>query len=283
MGLDIFGFAGKRVLVVGGATGMGAAAAKLALGLGAEVVVMDIAPITLAGVTAVHINLCDRAGIDEALSSISGPIDVVLACAGVAEGTPGIEKVNFIGHRHLIERLLADDRLPRGSTIGMVSSMAGLGWEPELPLLCEYLDTPDFESAAAWIEAHPGTANYRWSKQAMNAYVARQAFPLLQRGIRINAILPGPTDTPLAQANAEQWLGFGSDYRSDAGIPPASAEDQAYPLLYLCSRAANYISGVTLVVDNGMLGAGLTQAYPAATPAAGALLGRIGELVFGTN
>ena len=52
-----------------------------------------------------------------------------------------------------------------------------------------------------------------WSKQAICAYVAREAMPLLKQGIRINAICPGPTDTPLAQANKDMWLGFGADYR----------------------------------------------------------------------
>ena len=47
------------------------------------------------------------------------------------------------------------------------------------------------------------------------------AYPLLAKGIRINAIMPGPTDTPLAQANKEMWLGFGADYRDghrDRGV-----------------------------------------------------------------
>ena len=47
---DAFRFDGKRVLVVGGATGMGAAAAELALDAGAEVVVMDFADVKLTGV-----------------------------------------------------------------------------------------------------------------------------------------------------------------------------------------------------------------------------------------
>ena len=50
---DAFRYDDKRVLVVGGATGMGAAAAELALDAGAEVVVMDRAPVTLDGITHV--------------------------------------------------------------------------------------------------------------------------------------------------------------------------------------------------------------------------------------
>lgn len=280
---DLFAYDAKRVLVLGGATGMGEAAAVAASELGADVVVMDIAEPTFTPTTVVALDLRDRASIDAALDRDDEPFDVVLACAGVADGTPGIERANFIGHRHLIERLVRDGRLPPGSAIGMISSTAGLGWEAELPLLREYLDTPDFDGAAAWIDAHPDLATYRWSKQAMNAYVARRALPLLKQGIRINAILPGPTDTPLARANADTWLGFGGDYRAEAGVAAATPSDQAYPLLFLCSEAARYITGTHLVVDGGFHGAGITGAFPGATPFVGMLMGRIGEFVLGAE
>ena len=93
-----------------------------------------------------------------------------------------------------------------------------------------------------------------WSKMAINAYVAREAFGFLQQGIRINAILPGPTNTPLAQANAEMWLGFGADYREAAGIEASTPLEQAYPLLFLCSDAASGVNGVTVVTDAGYVG-----------------------------
>ena len=105
---DAFRYDGKRALVVGGATGMGAAAAELLLDPGAEVVVMDFAEVTLPGVKAIQLNL-GRQGtrIDAAVDECGGPVDALFSCAGVADGTPGIEKINFIGHRHLIDRLLA--------------------------------------------------------------------------------------------------------------------------------------------------------------------------------
>ena len=274
MGNEAFRFDGRRALVVGGATGMGAAAAALIKDLGAEVIVMDFADVTLAGVKAIKVDLRDKAGIDAAVDQLGGPVHALLSCAGAADGTPGIEKINFIGHRHLIDRLLADDLLPRGAAIGMISSAAGLAWETNLALLKEYLATPDFDSAAKWIEDHPEKADYMWSKQAINAYVAQQAFPLLQRGIRINAILPGPTNTPLARANADVWLGFGSDYRGDAGIEASTPEEQAYPLVFLCSDAAAYINGQTIVTDAGYIASGVTESYPAAKPVADFLLGR---------
>jgi NAD(P)-dependent dehydrogenase (short-subunit alcohol dehydrogenase family) len=267
MGLsDAFRYDGKRALVVGGATGMGAATAELVQNAGAEVVVMDFADVKLPGVKAVHLNLADKASIDAAVDECGGPVHALFSCAGVADGTPGIERINFIGHRHLIDRLLAGDMLPRGSAIGLISSAAGFGWQANLDLLGEYLDIRDFDEATRWAEEH-GKTDYLWSKLAISAYVAREAFAFLKRGIRINAILPGPTDTPLARANKETWLGFGADYRTELGIEASTPLEQAYPLVFLCSDAAKAVTGITMVTDAGYFSSGITGSFPAATPA----------------
>lgn len=270
---NAFRFDGKRVLVVGGATGMGAAAAELALDLGAEVVVMDHAPIGLARAKAIRVDLAQRDSIDAAVDACGGPVHVLLACAGVADGTPGIERINFIGHRHLIDRMLAAGMLGRGAAIGFISSAAGLGWESKLAQLQELLATPDFDAAVAWVEKN-GMANYMAMKQAMCAYVATQAFPMLKRGIRINAVCPGPTDTPLAQANKDLWLAFGADYRSEVGIQASTPMEQAYPLLFLCSDAAAAVNGITLITDAGYLMSGITGTFPNATVISKVLMGR---------
>ena len=270
---DAFRFDGKRVVVVGGATGMGAAAAELALDAGAEVVVMDHADVTLAGAKAIHVNLAEQASIDAAVDECGGPVHALLSCAGVADGTPGIERINFIGHRHLIDRMVAGGMLGRGSAIGFISSAAGLGWEANLEQIKELLATPDFDSAVQWVEAN-GKADYLSMKQAVCAYVACQAFPMLKLGIRINATCPGPTETPLALANKETWLGFGADYRAEAGIEVSTPREQAYPLLFLCSDAASAITGTTLITDAGYISSGVTGTFPDATMIASFLLGR---------
>jgi NAD(P)-dependent dehydrogenase (short-subunit alcohol dehydrogenase family) len=271
---DAFRYDGKRALVVGAATGMGAAVAELVHEAGAEVIVMDIAEPKLAGAKSIRIDLADAASIDAAVDQCGGPINALFSCAGVADGTPGIERINFIGHRHMIDRLLAQGMLPPGSAIGFISSAAGLGWLESLEELNEYLDTPDFDSAVRWVEDH-GKADYMSTKQAICAYVARQAYPLLQRGIRINAICPGPTDTPLAQANKDLWLAFGSDYRESVGIEAATPLEQAYPLVFLCSDAAGVLTGTTLISDSGYISSGLTGSFPPAAPVAAFLTGRL--------
>lgn len=274
MDAEAFRYDGKRALVVGGATGMGAATAALVQDLGAEVVVMDHVTVDLPGVKAIHLDLRETGSIDRALDECAGPIDALFACAGVADGTPGIEKINFLGHRHLIERAIGAGLLPRGAAIGMISSSAGLAWETNLDLVKEYLDTADFDAGVAWIEAHPGKADYMWSKQALCGYVARQAMPMLERGIRINAILPGPTDTPLARAQGDLWLGFGTDYRDAVGVAASRPDEQAGPLAFLCSDAAVYVNGVTLITDAGYVSSGITGSFPAATPVVDFLCGR---------
>ena len=84
MKADAFRYDGKRAVVVGGATGMGAATAELVQDLGAEVVVMDYAPVTLAGVKAINVNLADKASIDAAVDECGGPIHALFSCAGAA-------------------------------------------------------------------------------------------------------------------------------------------------------------------------------------------------------
>jgi NAD(P)-dependent dehydrogenase (short-subunit alcohol dehydrogenase family) len=257
---DAFRYDGKRVLVVGGATGMGAAVAALVKDAGADVVVMDRAEVDLDGVTFIRLDLSDRASIDAGVEECGGPVHALFSCAGVADGTPGIERINFIGHRHLIDKLLADGHLGRGGAIGFISSAAGLGWEANLPIVKEFLAIPDFDDAVKWVEAN-GKADYMFSKLAINVYVAQAAFRLLKLGIRINAILPGPTDTPLARANADMWLAFGSDYRDETGIEASTPMEQATALAFLCSDAAAYVNGITLITDAGYVSSGVAGSF----------------------
>src|SRR5262245_9895156 len=252
---------------------MGAATAQVAQDAGAEVVVMDFADVTQPGVKAIHVNLAERESIDAAVDACGGTVDALFSCAGVADGTPGIERINFIGHRYLIDLLLGRDMIPRGGAIGMISSAAGLGWEANLDELKELIAIDDWDAAVQWVEQH-NKADYMSMKQAMCAYVASNAYSMLKRGIRINAICPGPPDTPLAQANADVWLGFAADYRDDVGVDPHTPLEQAYPLVFLCSDAAAAINGQTIISDAGYLASGVTGSFPADTPVAGFLFGR---------
>jgi NAD(P)-dependent dehydrogenase (short-subunit alcohol dehydrogenase family) len=262
--LKVFGYEGKRALVVGGATGMGAAAAKAAADLGAEVVVMDRAPVDYPVATMIQVDLSDRAALDAAIDGLGGPVDALFSAAGVSDG-PNLMRINFTAHRHLIQRLVGEGTMKAGSAICLISSIAGMGWQNHLERVTDFLSTPDYAAADEWVAAHEGTNTYTFSKQAINTYVAREAFPLMAQGIRINAICPGPTDTPLARA--EGWLdGFGSDYREAVGSTPLVPEQMANVMVFLNSAAASGISGVSLFVDDGHIMSSIGGSWAAGAP-----------------
>lgn len=263
MGLEQFRYDGKRALVLGAATGMGAAAARLAAELGAQVTALDVAAIDYPAAQSVRVDLRSQANVDAAIAELGGRFDVLFCCAGVADGAPGLMAVNFIGQRYFMEQLLAKGALNAGAAVVMIASVAGLPWLRKLDLVLEFLRTPDWDGALAWVEAHPGTDNYMFSKQAMCGYVASQAFGLLKQGVRINSVMPGPTDTPLARANADVWLGFGKDYREAAGVEALSVKQVAGAMAFLGSAAASGITGANLVIDQGHMGAGVTGAFDA--------------------
>ena len=152
--------------------------------------------------------------------------------------------------------------LGRGGAIGFISSAAGLGWEKSLAKLKELLAIGDFDTAAAW--AREQRDGQLLLDEAGRLRVRRELRPTrsARSGIRINATCPGPTDTPLAQANKDAWLGFGADYRKELGIDAATPMEQAYPLLFLCSAAASAISGVTLITDSGYMMSGHHRVVP---------------------
>ena len=178
---DLVNYEGKRVLVVGGATGMGAAAAQKAAALGAHTIVLDIAEVAYECDQYIQVNLSEQASVEAAIEAIDAPVHAVLACAGVADGTPNLMLINFTAQRQLIEALIKAGKLGRGSSVAFISSAAGMGWMSNLEQVQDFLATPDWDTAAAWIDEHEGTDNYMFSKQAINGYVAGQAFPFLQR------------------------------------------------------------------------------------------------------
>jgi len=255
---DVLGYEGKRAVVTGAASGMGAATAALLVEVGADVVALDVKPVELAGATSLVVDLKDRASIDATVASIGAPVDAVFSVAGLP-GAPFSDldtvTVNFIGARHLIESLLPT--MKPGAAAVCVASNAGLGWQQELETLIPFVTSPDFESAVAWCQdnekaIYPG---YLFSKKALNAWVAWRGTALIKDGIRLNCTNPGPTDTAMMPTFEEQ---AGKEI-IDAFVGPSGrrslAEEQAWPLLFLNSPRSSYVAAETLHVDGGFLGA----------------------------
>jgi NAD(P)-dependent dehydrogenase (short-subunit alcohol dehydrogenase family) len=260
---DVLGYEGKHVLVTGAASGMGEATARLLVELGARVTALDVKTVDVDGVESRTVDLREPASIDAAIDGI-GPLDAVFSVAGLP-GPPFSDmdtlKVNFLGARHLVESLVPT--MPAGSAVACVASNAGLGWQLELEKLLPLITSGTFDEGAAWVEANPDDLNanmgYLYSKKAMNAWVAWRAPQLIAgHGVRLNNTNPGPTQTAMMPAFED----FAGKEMIDAFVGPSgrrsSAEEQAWPLLFLNSPRCSYVTGEAFHTDAGFLAAQTT-------------------------
>ncbi len=256
---DILGYRGRRVVVTGAASGMGAATAQILTDLGAEVTALDIRPTSVDVARSIEIDLRDRGSIEAVTASIEGPLDGLFSCAGLP-GPPFSEidtvVVNFVGARHLAEQLVP--KLAEGSAITAISSSAAHGWEKQVPLLTELVSTDGFDAAVKWLRANEekwSWSGYLFSKWTTDAWVSWWYPDLASRGIRINCINPGPTDTAMMPA----FQNFATKEVVDTSMGPigryATAEEQAWPIVLLGSPRMNYVGGTQLWTDGGWSGA----------------------------
>ena len=144
---DRFRYDGKRVLVVGCYSGMGAAAAKVVSSLGGEVHGVDFRDPDYELASFTRCDLRDRAAIDDLLASLSGPIDRLFYCAGLPQTRPAPEvfAVNFAAMRHVVEGV--HPHIPKGGAVAIISSNAGLQFIEHMPLLMEVLGTDGYDGA----------------------------------------------------------------------------------------------------------------------------------------
>jgi len=263
--LDALRYDGKKVVVTGCATGIGAATAGILRELGAEIHGLDVKPITHDVTRAIECDLARRASIDEAVEAIGdGPIHALFNVAGLP-GDPfpprDVSLVNFVGHRHLVERLLP--RMPRGAAIASVTTYVGLPLRAHDEVM-SLLDTPDFDAAQRWLEDRLAEGNeavansYSFSKECLLAYTLGRAREFgLAHGVRINAVGPGPTETPLFDTFSKAAGGEIVLRKVVNGFLERVAQpvDPAWPLVFLNSDAASFVSGSHLYVDAGFNGA----------------------------
>ena len=125
---DILKYDGKRCVVTGAASGMGAACAQTLTDLGAEVFALDVQDIKASVHRAIKVDLMSEASIDNALGEIEGEIDCLFNCAGLP-GAPRFSAldtclVNIVGLRHVTESLLP--RIKDGGAIASITSVARL-------------------------------------------------------------------------------------------------------------------------------------------------------------
>jgi NAD(P)-dependent dehydrogenase (short-subunit alcohol dehydrogenase family) len=165
--------------------------------------------------------------------------------------------INFLGTRRFTEALLP--KMPPGSAIANVSSLAASAYRENASVTAALLDTESMADGIEWCERNPQPVSdgggYRLSKEAIILYGMATVTALGANGIRINCTAPGVTDTPILD---QLRTAYGQEFLDSFSTPlgrAAEADEQASVLVFLNSRAASYITGQVIWVDGGTVGA----------------------------
>jgi meso-butanediol dehydrogenase/(S,S)-butanediol dehydrogenase/diacetyl reductase len=225
-------FQGKRALITGGGTGIGAAVATRLIEEGAHVTVMGRRRAPLESVSD-HIVVGDVSNRDDCRRAVeaAGPLDILVHNAGVAgTGWDDVIAVNLTAAHHLSE-LAEPGLIERRGAIVTVGSTAAV------------------VSGAV-------DADYNAAKAGLVMLTRSLAVRLGPYGVRANAVCPGWVRTPMGE---EDMRKLDSDvdaaYLKVTRFAPlrraAEPEEVASAICYLASDDASYITGVVMMVDGG--------------------------------
>lgn len=257
-------FSGKRYVVTGAASGIGAAVASQLLAAGAEVHCLDRNTPTVAVTSHTEVDLANPRSIDAAIEELNGVFDGLIQVAGIPGTAPAdlVLAVNSLAVRHLTESFF--DRLVPGAAVTIVSSTAGFGWPLRLEAIRDLLATDSFEEGATWFKENPQQGNaYNFSKEVTTVYAMSMGLALHEMGFRINAVLPGPVETPIL-ADFEETMGKDTlDGVKELLGRHAAPDDIASVVLFLASDDARWVNGQSLAVDGSLTGAVATGVIPA--------------------
>jgi NAD(P)-dependent dehydrogenase (short-subunit alcohol dehydrogenase family) len=245
---------GKTAIISGGATGMGAASARLFAAEGAAVGVIDrnveagqalVAELKAKGHKAVFAkaDVASKAEVEAAVAAVNaalGPVNVLFNHAGTIVIKPFLEteeedwdflfdvnvKSMYLMTRAVLPQMLAAG----GGSIVCTSSISA-------------------------VYATPNEVLYDATKGAVHMFARAIAVEFRDRGIRCNAVCPGFIQTPHGNREVEGLMKLGVDV-SDTAIAAAQGrmgkpEDVARAALYLASDDAEFVNGAQLFVDNG--------------------------------
>lgn len=247
---------GKTIVITGVASGIGARTAELALNLGADIIGVDLRTPPLPMASFVQADLSSPDGVAALLAKLPKQIDALCNVAGVS-GTLGVAKtlaVNFYGLRALSEGIAPRTR--EGGSIVNVASIAGFGWRQNLERTKGLVGVQGFPDTPALVKEFglSDAEGYPVSKEVLLLWTFRAAHqPLFKaRGIRVNAVSPGPVETPILK----EFRSVLGDERVNSDIArvgrAGTSPDIAPAIVFLCSDGARWINGANLPVDGGL-------------------------------
>lgn len=257
---DLFGYSGKVCVVTGSASGMGKATCELLVELGAKVYGLDRNELDIDGMEKfITTDLSNKQSIDDAFAQLPKKIDCFFGVAGLSGAKTSYWTtftVNFIANKYITEQYL-EKRMDRGGAIVFVTSCGGLMWEKWQKEYKKVMKCKTWDEMVAFMKkVSPkdgvGGMAYTLSKRAMNYYTSLKAVELGGRGIRVNALLPGSTDTGM-KAEFEKMAGGKDALLKENGAVGrlATSEEMAQPIVYLNSNMAGFVSGLMFIADMG--------------------------------
>jgi NAD(P)-dependent dehydrogenase (short-subunit alcohol dehydrogenase family) len=240
------------VVVTGAASGIGREAAERLIAEGAMVIGVDVNPTDLAQER--RVDLSDPEQIDRLIEDMPVGIDGLCNIAGVPPSSPPwlVLAVNAKGLQHLTEGLVP--RMADGASIVNVASSAGMGWADSVDLLRD-LDGVPFEREALEMFAvrhglEGGGRSYSLSKEFVVTWTMRMRWAWRDRGIRMNAISPGPVDTPILRDFIETLER--APRVMEIMDRPGRPSDIAPVILFLLADDAAWLRGCNLAIDGGL-------------------------------
>lgn len=242
----------KRVIVTGGANGIGRGIVERFIDAGSRVFILDVDPAAarqaseeLGAEAAIQVDICSEAGVERAVSSVSemaGGIDILVNNAGQAQPVSRAEDTDLATWRQIVEVNLqgaflvsreAFRHFPQGvgGAIVNISSVAG-------------------------IVGLTGSAAYGSAKAGLIYMTRAHACEWARHGIRVNCVAPGLIMTDAAR----KFLESGSQGQKVVRHVPmrraGEVSDIAHAVAFLSSDAARYVTGTTLAVDGGWTASG---------------------------
>lgn len=250
------GISGKTAVMTGAGSGIGRASAERLAAEGANVVVADVVAetghetidiIEDAGgdATFAEVDVTDRdsvtAMVDTAVDTY-GSLDFAHNNAGILTGFSRIADIEDEQWNRLLDINLK----------GIWNCLVA-----ELPVMEETGGAVVNTASEAGLVGMGGLASYSASKHGVVGLTKTAALEYASRGVRVNAIASGPTETNI-QANSEGGSDDPSSFEFDTSamvdVPMgrgATADEMAGVVAFLCSDDASYITGHTLPVDGG--------------------------------
>jgi NAD(P)-dependent dehydrogenase (short-subunit alcohol dehydrogenase family) len=244
------------VVVSGAASGIGAATARLAAERGYAVALLDrddagvqagAQALTDDGAAAIGLacDVGDERAVDDAFATAArlGPLHGVVASAAIDRG----------GLVHELDASRWDEVIAVNLRGAFLTCRAALRQLVEVgaggSIVC-------VSSPFALVAAPGGVGAYGASKGGTSALVRALAVDYGSHGIRVNAIVPGPTETPLMWANvpARERESARANIRREVPLGRlAEPEEPARAALWLLSDEAAFVTGTQLVCDGGVL------------------------------